>query len=100
MKSKNVELLTSTLENLGVENIEVAIEKLDKFMKMVIEWNEKINLTSITDEDEFVYKHFVDSLLCGNFERFKEFKNVIDIGTGAGFPGIPLSIVCKDIAIS
>ena len=96
MKSNNIELLSKTLEDLGVENINEAIDKLDKFMKMVVEWNENVNLTSIVEEDEFIYKHFIDSLLCGNFEKFDKVKSVIDIGTGAGFPGIPLSIVYPD----
>lgn len=69
------------------------ISQLFSFMNLLIEWNQKMDLTNITDPDEIILKHFVDSLtLCNYIEGGKK---VIDLGTGAGFPGIPLAIQNK-----
>ena len=64
---------------------------------MLIEKNKVMNLTSITEEDEVIDKHFIDSLTCNRVIDMNQVKSVIDIGTGAGFPGIPLKIVYPDI---
>ncbi len=61
-----------------------------EYYKLLIEWNEKINLTAITDEDEVATKHFLDSLSHGG--KIKDGMSVIDVGTGAGFPGLPIKI--------
>ena len=66
------------------------IEAFDEYAKMIIEWNKMINLTSITDMDEIELKHFIDSLTISKY--IKDGENVVDVGTGAGFPGIPLKI--------
>lgn len=63
-----------------------------KYYEMLIDWNEKINLTAITDEDEVAQKHFLDSLNANVDGIIKNGFSVIDVGTGAGFPGIPLKI--------
>ena len=67
---------------------------------MLTEWNEKINLTAITDKDEFIIKHFLDSLTILNSINIPHGSKVIDVGTGAGFPGIPLKIVRPDIQLT
>ena len=59
---------------------------------MVVDWNEKINLTAITDEKDFAIKHIIDSLSLWNEKKFISAKKFIDVGTGAGFPGIPIKI--------
>ena len=77
---------------------QIQIEMFDVFYQLLIEWNKKMNLTAITDYEEVIQKHFLDSCLllkkCPK-QRF-EYKKVIDVGTGAGFPGIPLAILLKD----
>ena len=70
------------------------VEKLYQYKNLVVEWNEKINLTAITEDFEFIIKHLVDSLTINR--HIEKNKTIIDIGTGAGFPGIPLKILNKD----
>ena len=82
----------------NIEFKEDKLELLYKYMEGILEWNEKINVTSITDEKMFIVKHFLDSLTVMQF--IKEKKSLIDIGTGAGFPGIPLNIMCEEKKIT
>ena len=73
-------------------------EKFYGYMKSVINWNEKINVTAITDEKEFLVKHLIDSLTINSFVEHG--KNIIDIGTGAGFPGVPLKIANPNLKVT
>ncbi|MCI8309426.1 MAG: 16S rRNA (guanine(527)-N(7))-methyltransferase RsmG [Clostridia bacterium] len=68
----------------------INIDKFYNYMKFLLDWNEKINLTAIKEENEFIVKHFVDSLIINNLVKDKD--KIIDVGTGAGFPGIPLKL--------
>ena len=82
-------------------NLEISLEDANKFykyMKLLLEWNEKINLTAITEENEVIIKHFIDSLTI--YKYLNEAKSIIDVGTGAGFPGIPIKILNKEIDIT
>lgn len=72
---------------------DIKCKQLIQYYKLLIEWNEKINLTSITDYKDVVVKHFIDSLSIVNSMDMNAEYSLIDIGTGAGFPGIPLKIV-------
>lgn len=84
-------------ENSKVLGFNFSVEQLEKFykyMNLLIEWNEKMNLTAIVDEHEIIVKHFVDCLMCTKV--IKDEKNIIDIGTGAGFPGMVLAIYYED----
>lgn len=72
-------------------------DKFDLYEKLLLEWNEKFNLTAITDHEEIQAKHFYDSLTAEKF--LKKGARVLDIGSGAGFPGIPLKIVRDDISL-
>lgn len=88
------------LHNLGVEASPDKFEKLFRFMKVMLEWNEKINLTAITEEKEIFIKHFLDSATCISSGYIKEGMKVIDVGTGAGFPGVPVSILKDGINVT
>lgn len=85
------------------EGLEFNLEKYSQFMtymSMIKEWNEKINLTAITEETEIVKKHFIDSIKCFKFPEFRNLKKIIDVGTGAGFPGIPVKIAEPNIHVT
>lgn len=86
-----------------LEKIELSGEQIKSFyiyMQLLIEWNEKINLTAITKPEEIILKHFVDSILVLNNIDINNGASLIDVGTGAGFPGIPLKIVRPDLQIT
>ena len=83
--------------NLGIELSENQIDKFYKYMNLLLEWNEKINLTAIVDKDEIILKHFIDSITISKY--IPSGTKIIDIGTGAGFPGIPLNIIRDDVDI-
>ena len=88
--------LKKSFEAMNIENSQELIEKFRIYMEGVLEWNEKVNLTTITDPDEFVIKHFIDSIICANYPEYINAVKIIDVGTGAGFPGIPLSIISPE----
>lgn len=69
------------------------------YMSLLLEWNKNVNLTSITDEEQIIKKHFIDSIKIFKFSPLREMKSVIDVGTGAGFPGIPMSIVNPNMKV-
>lgn len=80
--------------NIVEENIKLFYD----YMKYLLNWNEKINLTAIKDEKEFIVKHFIDSLTISEF--LGDNKRIIDVGTGGGFPGIPLKLLNDSLNIS
>lgn len=84
----------------GVELDETALSRFDIYARNLVEWNEKINLTAITEPDEIVIKHFVDSLTIFSAVDIPQKAKIIDVGTGAGFPGIPMLIARPDLDIT
>lgn len=83
--------LIKKANSIGIEISQKQAEQFYKYMELLLEWNEKMNLTAITEPEEVILKHFIDSLTI--IPYLKEADTVLDIGTGAGFPGIPLKIL-------
>ncbi|MBQ4630419.1 MAG: 16S rRNA (guanine(527)-N(7))-methyltransferase RsmG [Clostridia bacterium] len=75
-------------------------EKFDIYYKLLIEWNEKINLTAITEERDAALKHFVDCISAFKCGKIKSGSKIIDVGTGAGFPGLPLKIYDESLEVT
>ena len=86
--------LKNKAQQINIVLEEKQIENFYKYMNLLLEWNEKMNLTAITEPNEVILKHFIDSLTIANL--IEKDQKVIDVGTGAGFPGIPLSIVKEE----
>lgn len=84
----------------GVELNDTQLIQFDKYYKMLIEWNEKINLTAITEFEEVLKKHFLDSISIGRILKINEKISILDIGTGAGFPGIPIKIAFPEVEVT
>lgn len=93
--SKKMKEYSSEIEILLDEE---QIYQFYNYMRLLLEWNKKINLTAITNPEEIILKHFVDSMTIEKY--IEENTKLIDVGTGAGFPGIPLKIIRKDIKIT
>ena len=90
-------LLMSAAENFGVEiNVEQA-EKFEGYARLLFEWNQKMNLTAITSPEGVALLHFADSLTLLSAADFKEGASLADVGTGAGFPSVPLAIMRPDM---
>lgn len=86
------------LNEININIDEKTGESFYKYTKLLLEWNEKINLTAIVEPKEIILKHFIDSLTI--IKYIEPNKSVIDIGTGAGFPGIPVKIMREDLDIT
>lgn len=85
-----------SFNKLKIELNDTQVEQFSMYADLLVEWNEKVNLTSITDPQEIVIKHFLDSLTLGQFVKAHK---LADIGTGAGFPGIPLKILHPELQL-
>ena len=86
--------------DFGVKLDDTALERFDKFAELLVEKNKVMNLTAITEPDEIIVKHFADSLTALSMIDIPKGANIIDVGTGGGFPGIPLLIARPDIQLT
>lgn len=93
----NLDLLKKETDILNINLDSQSLERFDRFAEMLVDWNSRINLTAITEPTEIVYKHFADSLLVLAAVDVAPGSSFIDVGTGGGFPGLPLLIARPDL---
>lgn len=96
----NLDLLINAFKKINIELTDKQAGQFVKYYEMLVEKNKVMNLTTITEYSDVVVKHFADSLLVSNVIDLKSVNNIIDVGTGAGFPGIPIKIVFPDIKVT
>ena len=92
MDRSKFHILEDGCQAFGVTLTEKQIEQFEKYYELLVEWNKVMNLTGITEFDEVMQKHFVDSVAAAEYVEMEKINSLIDVGTGAGFPGIPLKI--------
>ena len=97
-KKRFEEEMSKKSKILGVRFSVEQIEQFYKYMNLLIEWNEKMNLTAITEPKEIILKHFIDSITI--LKYIDDNSKLVDVGTGAGFPGVPLSIMNPTLKIT
>ena len=95
----NIEKIVPVCEGFGLTLDKTTIDRLNTYGNLLVEWNEKMNLTAITQPEEVLYKHFLDCLLFFKNVKVPQNAKVIDVGTGAGFPGMVLKIARPDIEL-
>lgn len=94
------DLMLKSSEDVDLQFSKEQYEKFIIYMKLLQEWNEKINLTAIVEDEEIIKKHFIDSIKAFKRDEFKKANTLIDVGTGAGFPGLPIAIMRNDISVT
>ena len=95
-----IRLLEDSLKKLNISIDEDQKSKFSKYYSLLLEKNKVMNLTRITDEEEIIIKHFVDSLMIAKVVDMEKVESLIDVGTGAGFPGIPIKIMWPKIKVT
>lgn len=93
------DLLLSEAKKIGVDLGEYGADRFDTYAERLVRWNEHVNLTAIVEPDDIVIKHFIDSLYAMKFVDFKPGQSIADVGTGAGFPGMPLLIANPQLSV-
>lgn len=97
---KFFDLMKEAANEVGLELTEVQYEQFIKYMRLLQEWNEKINLTAITEDEEVIKKHFIDCIKAFKSDAIKNARKIIDVGTGAGFPGLPIAIMNPNVEVT
>ena len=87
-------------EKTNIVLSDIQKKQYEKYFELVVEWNQKINLTAITEEEEFYAKHFYDSISLSFYRDYSKVSNICDVGSGAGFPSIPLKILYPHLEVT
>lgn len=95
-----MELLLNYAKNYGINLDEKALERFEIYYNFLVEYNQHTNLTSITQKNDVIIKHFLDSILLTKFLKLNSETKLIDVGTGAGFPGVPIKIANPEINLT
>jgi len=96
-------ILIDGAQKMGINLYKEQIKKFSRFLELLAQWNQKINLTSLKTPREIIIKHFLDSISCVKvINKYSDTEgiNIIDVGAGAGFPGMPIKIICPSIRLS
>ncbi|WP_277679793.1 16S rRNA (guanine(527)-N(7))-methyltransferase RsmG [Gracilibacillus dipsosauri] len=96
----NKEQFRNSLQEKGIHVSDEQMEQFDTYYRVLVEWNEKMNLTAITDEEEVYLKHFYDSITAAFYFDFDKELNICDVGAGAGFPSLPIKIAFPNINVT
>ena len=96
----NYEEMKSLLKDQGIDISDEKIQQLDEYLHLLLEWNEKFNLTSITEKADIIEKHFYDCLLASSPSLLLSGKEVADLGSGAGFPGLVWAIAYPEVSFT
>ena len=93
LKEKPMSKLSEIIKIIDPDNWQDKIEKLDEYRKGILEANEMVNMTRITELEEFNNRHYIDSMMCCQSDEFLNAQSIIDVGSGGGFPGVPLALM-------
>ncbi|SIS54620.1 16S rRNA (guanine(527)-N(7))-methyltransferase RsmG [Salimicrobium flavidum] len=96
----DIAIFQSKLKEQGIELSDEQLDQFEKYWEILVEWNEKMNLTAITEKEEVYEKHFYDSLTAAFYHDFSEPLRICDVGAGAGFPSLPLKIVFPHLKVT
>lgn len=94
------DIIRKSAERLNLSFSRLQYDQLMQYKDMLKEWNEKMNLTAITEDEEIISKHFIDSIQAFQFDELNNAKTLIDVGTGAGFPGLPIKIMKPELKVT
>lgn len=98
--NENMMLLSKFSKEMGIELTEEQLRKFEVYMDYLLEYNQHTNLTAVTEPSQIVIKHFLDSMIFTKAVSLKENDRIIDVGTGAGFPGVPIKIAVPSVKLS
>lgn len=96
----NIEQFQASLQEKGINLTDTQLGQFEKYYETLVEWNEKMNLTAITDKEDVYLKHFYDSISASFYFDFSKPFHLCDVGAGAGFPSIPLKIAFPNIEVT